>query len=255
MDTSLPVNKLKRALKQGQTQIGFWSSLASPIATEVIAGSGFDWILIDTEHGPNDVTTVLPQLQAMSEGTASAVVRPPWNDAIIFKRLCDIGVQSFLVPFVQSAEEAKRAVAATRYPPQGIRGIASTMRANRYARIKDYVARANDEICVVVQIETRDALDNLEAIAAVDGVDGLFIGPSDLAGGLGHAGNNTHPEVRAAIESAVARIQKAGKVAGILAPVEADARHWLERGCRFVAVGNDANLLARSSEALAGKFK
>ena len=255
MELPLPVNRLKRALQQGQTQIGLWHALSSHIAAEIIAGSGFDWVLLDTEHSPSDVTMVLAQLQAMSDSTASAVVRPAWNDAVMIKRLLDVGVQSFLIPFVQNAAEAAAAVAATRYPPQGIRGIASTMRANRYGRIKNYVARANEEICVIVQIETRAALDHIEAIAAVAGVDGMFIGPSDLAGGLGHAGDSAHPEVRAAIENAVDRICAAGKTAGILAPVEAEARHWLARGCRFVAVGNDAALLARQSEALAAKFK
>lgn len=255
MEAALPLNRLKRALQQGRPQIGLWSSLSSHITVEVIAGSGFDWLLLDTEHAPNELPMIHSQLQAMTEGTASAVVRPAWNDAVIFKRLLDVGVQSFLVPFVQTAEEATRAVSATRYPPQGIRGIAVTTRANRYGRVKNYAGRANDEICVVVQIETRAALDNLEAIAAVDGVDGLFIGPSDLAAGLGHTGDNAHPDVRAAIETAVDRIRATGKFAGILASIEGDARHWLERGCLFVAVGSDVGLLARHSEALAATFK
>jgi len=182
-------------------------------------------------------------------------VRPAWNDPVLFKRLLDIGVQSFVVPFVQNADEASRAVAATRYPPHGIRGVATTTRASRYGRVKDYLARASDEICVIVQIETRAALRNIEAIAAVDGVDGLFIGPSDLAADMGHLGDNGHPEVRAAIEDAVDRIRAAGRPAGILAPVEADARHWIDVGCRFVGVGNDAGVLARQTEALAAKFK
>jgi len=254
MEVALPINRLKKALREGHVQIGLWSSLASHVSAEVIAGAGFDWLLIDTEHSPNELPLVLSQLQAMSEGTASAVVRPAWNDAVIFKRLLDIGVQSFVVPFVQSAEEAQRAVAATRYPPAGIRGIATTMRANRFGRVKNYATRANDEICVIVQIETAAAVANIEAIAAVDGVDGLFIGPSDLAAALGHPGDNAHPNVRAAIDDAVARIRATGKCAGILAPVEADARHWLERGCLFVGVGSDVGLLARHSEALAAKF-
>lgn len=254
MEVALPINRLKSALRDGQRQIGLWSSLASHVSAEVIAGAGFDWVLIDTEHSPNELPLVLAQLQAMSEGTASAVVRPAWNDAVIFKRLLDIGVQSFVVPFVQSAEEAQRAVAATRYPPAGIRGIATTMRANRFGRVRNYATRANDEICVIVQIETAAAVANIEGIAAVDGVDGLFIGPSDLAAALGHPGDNAHPDVRAAIDDAVARIRATGKCAGILAPVEADARHWLERGCLFVGVGSDVGLLARHSEALAAKF-
>lgn len=255
MEVALPVNRLKQALREGRVQIGLWSSLASHVSAEVIAGSGFDWVLIDTEHSPNELPLVLSQLQAMSDGTASPVVRPAWNDAVIFKRLLDIGVQSFVVPFVQSADEAQRAVAATRYPPAGIRGIATTTRANRFGRVKNYPTRANDEICVIVQIETAAAVANIEAIAAVDGVDGLFIGPSDLAAALGHPGDYANATVRAAIEDAIARIRATGKCAGILAPLEADARHWLERGCLFVGVGSDVGLLARHSEALAAKFK
>jgi 4-hydroxy-2-oxoheptanedioate aldolase len=232
-----------------------WSSLSSHISVEVIAGSGFDWLLIDTEHSPNDVTMVVGQLQAMTGGTATAVVRPAWNDPILFKRFLDIGVQSFLVPWIQNADEARRAVAATRYPPEGIRGVATTIRANRFGRVKDYFARVHAELCVVVQIETQAALGNLEEIAAVDGVDALFIGPSDLAADMGHLGNSAHPDVRAAIDRAIGRIVKTGKRAGILAPVEADARHWLELGCRFVAVGSDVGILARQSEALAAKYK
>ena len=251
----VPVNRLKRALRDGQAQIGLWSTLTSPVATEVVAGSGFDWVLLDTEHAPNDVTSVLRQLQAMQGSAASAVVRPYWNDTVLFKRLLDIGVQSLLVPFVQTADEARQAVAATRYPPEGIRGVATTIRANRYGRAKDYLHRAQDEICVIVQVETPQAIANVEAIAAVDGVDGLFIGPSDLAASMGHLGDNGHPDVRGEIECAIRQIRATGKCAGILAPVEADARHWLELGCLFVGVGNDTGILARQTEALAAKFK
>ena len=251
----IPTNALKRALLNGLPQIGLWSSLSSHITVEVIAGSGFDWLLLDTEHSPNEVTMVLSQLQAMTGGTATPVVRPAWNDAVLFKRFLDIGVQSFLVPWVQNADEARRAVAATRYPPEGIRGVATTIRANRFGRIKNYAASVHAELCIVVQIETQVALGNLEEIAAVDGVDALFIGPSDLAADMGHVGNSAHPDVRAAIDQAIGRIVKTGKRAGILAPVEADARHWLALGCTFVAVGSDAGILARQSEALAAKYK
>ena len=255
MNTQLAPNPFKQALREGRTQIGLWASLCSNISTEVIAGSGFDWILIDTEHAPNELPLVFGQLQALAGGTAVPVVRPAWNDMVLMKRLLDVGVQNFLVPYVQTPEEARAAVAATRYPPQGIRGVAVTHRANQYGRVKDYFKRANEEICVNVQIETRIALQNLEAIAAVEGVDGLFIGPSDLAAAMGHLGNNGHPEVRAAIEDAFTRIRKAGKAPGILAPVEADARHWLSLGCIVLAVGSDVGLLARGSEELAAKFK
>jgi 4-hydroxy-2-oxoheptanedioate aldolase len=249
------INPLKRALLEGRPQIGLWSALASHIATEVVAGAGFDWLLLDAEHSPNELTNIHNQLQAMQSSPTAAVVRPSWNDPVQFKRLLDIGVQSLLVPFVQNADEARRAVAATRYPPAGIRGVATTTRATRYGRVKDYLKEANNEICVVVQIETRQALQNLESIAAVEGVDGLFIGPNDLAADMGHLGDSAHPEVRGAIDAAIGRIRMTGKIAGILAPVDADARHWLELGCGLVAVGSDVGLLARQSEALAAKFK
>ena len=248
-------NAVKRALREGRQQIGLWSTLGSAIAAEVLRDAGFDWILFDTEHSPNDVVTVLPQLHAMQGGTTSAVVRPVWNDPLVFKRFLDIGVQTFLVPWIQSADEARKAVAATRYPPHGLRGVATTIRANRYGKVKDYLARANDEICIIAQIETRAAVEQIEAIAAVDGIDALFIGPSDLSADMGHLGDNGHPEMRAAIGAAVARILRSGKAAGILAPVEADARHWLDAGCLFVGVGNDTGVLARQTEALAGRFR
>src|SRR5437763_2874587 len=248
-------NLFKQAILEGRPQIGLWSSLCSNVAAEVIASAGFDWILVDTEHAPNELPMVLDQLQALAGGTAAAVVRPAWNDLVLIKRLLDVGAQSLLVPYVQTVEEARAAVAAVRYPPQGLRGVAVLHRANRFGRVKNYFNRANEEIGLLLQVETRAALQNLEAIAAVEGVDGLFIGPSDLAAALGHLGDNGHPNIRAAIEDAVQRIRKAGKAAGILASLEADARHWLAQGCTVVAVGSDLGLLARSSEALAAKFK
>jgi len=251
----MPVNRLKRALRDGQAQIGLWSSLSSHVAAEIVAGAGFDWILIDTEHSPNELADVHRQLQAMQGSAASAVVRPAWNDPVAFKRLLDLGVQSLLVPYVQNAEEARRAVAATRYPPDGIRGVATTTRASRYGRVKGYLGRAHEEICVIVQIETRAALAGLEAIAAVEGVDALFIGPSDLAADMGHLGNSAHPEVRAAMDDAIGRIRATGKAAGTLTAVEADARRWLDVGCNLLAVGSDAGILARQADALASKFK
>src|ERR1051326_4323267 len=184
MNNQVPVNLFKQAVRQGRPQIGLWSSLCSNLAAEVIAGSGFDWILLDTEHAPNELPMVFSQLQALVGGTAAPVVRPAWNDMVLMKRLLDIGVQNLLVPYVQTAEEARAAVAATRYPPQGIRGVAVSHRGNRYGRVPDYFKRSNEEICLVVQIETRLALKNIEAIAAIDGVDGLFIGPRDRKSGV-----------------------------------------------------------------------
>lgn len=250
-----PVNAIKRALRDRRPQIGLWSTLSSHIAAEVLRDSGFDWILLDTEHSPNDLADVHRQLQALQGGMTSAVVRPPWNDTVVFKRLLDVGVQSFLVPWVQSADEACRAVAATRYPPHGVRGVATTVRANRYGRVKEYLGRANDEICLIAQIETRAAIEQIERIAAVEGIDALFIGPSDLAADLGHLGDATHADVREAIGGAVARILATGKAAGILTSVEAEARRWLDAGCTFVGVGSDTGILARQSEALAQRFK
>jgi 4-hydroxy-2-oxoheptanedioate aldolase len=250
-----PVNRFKQALRAGRPQVGLWSSLASAAATEILADSGFDWMLIDTEHAPNETPMVADQLRAASLGTASPVVRPAWNDQVILKRLLDVGVQTLLVPFVQSPEEAARAVAATRYPPRGIRGVASVHRSNRYGRIPDYFSRADDEMCVLVQLETRASVEALEAIAAVDGVDGIFIGPSDLAASLGHLGNNAHPEVRGTIEAACRRARAAGKPIGILAPLESDARAYLDMGFTFVAVGSDVVVLRKGCDALVKMFK
>src|SRR5690349_8429308 len=207
MITDLPTNHFKRGIASGGTpQIGLWLSLASPFATEIVAGAGFDWVLVDMEHSANDLSEVGHHLRAAVGGTAEPVVRPPWNEPVMVKRLLDIGVRSFLFPFVQSAEEARRAVAATRYPPDGIRGVAVATRANRYGRVPDYPKRAAEEICILVQVETRRAVQEIEAIAAVDGVDGIFIGPSDLAADMGHLGNSQHPEVQDAILEAGRRI-------------------------------------------------
>jgi 4-hydroxy-2-oxoheptanedioate aldolase len=251
----LPVNRFKRAIKAGERQIGFWTALASPVASEIVAGAGFDWIVIDAEHGPNDVPIVLGQIQAAATGTAHVIVRPAWNDGVLFKRYLDIGVQTFLVPYVQDAAEAARAVAATRYPPRGFRGFAAATRASGFGRISNYHSQFEDELCILVQVETRAALGNIEAIATVNGVDGIFIGPGDLAADLGHVGQPGHPDVVASMEDAVRRIQLAGSTAGILMPDETLARHFLELGCLFTAVGSDVGLLARGTEQVATRFK
>jgi 4-hydroxy-2-oxoheptanedioate aldolase len=250
----LPRNAFKAALARGELQIGLWSSLCSPIVAEIIGQSGFDWILVDTEHSPNEPPAVLAQLQALQAGTATPIVRPAWNDPVLLKRLLDIGTQAVLVPFVQNAEEAAKAVAACRYPPAGIRGITMSGRGSRYGRVPDYLKRADAEICVLVQVETGEALSQLEAIASVDGVDGVFIGPADLSASLGHIGNPGHPEVQEAIKGAAARLTAVGKPAGILTASEADARRYIEWGYRFVAVGSDLGLLTKNADALAKAF-
>jgi 4-hydroxy-2-oxoheptanedioate aldolase len=251
----LPVNRFKHAIHSGQKQIGLWSHLCSHISTEILAHCGFDWMVLDMEHSPNELPDILSQLQAMSGGSATPVVRVPWNDAVTFKRLLDIGVQSFLVPYVQTAEEARNAVAATRYPPHGVRGYAGAPRASGYGRIKDYAHRCAEEMCVLVQIETVEGLKNLEAIAAVEGVSGIFIGPGDLSAALGHLGNPKHPDVLKTIDQAIARIRACGKAPGILTGDETLARHYVEQGCLFVAVGADQNLLRDSAQALSSRFK
>src|SRR5579871_789647 len=211
-----PVNRFKRAILAGTPQIGLWNSIPSAASVEVIAGSGFDWILIDTEHTQTDLPLLLGQLHAMMEHpSTSAVVRPPWNDMVTIKRYLDAGVQSFLIPYVQNESEAVQAVRNTRYPPHGVRGFAGSSRATRFGRIKDYYARAAHEICVLVQVETREAVEQIEAIAAVDGVDGIFIGPGDLSASMGHLGNLRHPEVDRVIDDGLRRIRKAGKAPGI----------------------------------------
>ena len=251
----LPVNEFKRSLAAGRQQIGLWVSLASAYSAELVAGSGFDWLLIDTEHSPNEVDTTMAQLQAVAASPVSAVVRPAWNDKVLVKRHLDIGAQTLLIPYVQSEEEARAAVEAVRFPPRGVRGVAGMTRATRFGRVDDYAKRADRELCLLVQVETRAGLDALEAIARCEGVDGVFIGPADLAAGLGHLGEIPHPEVQSAIRDGIARIRACGKAAGILATDEPSARRYIEWGTTFTAVGMDAMILARETERLAAKFR
>jgi 4-hydroxy-2-oxoheptanedioate aldolase len=248
-------NAFKHAIAAGKLQIGLWCSLCNNIAADVVSDSGFDWLLLDTEHSPNEIPDILAQLQAVARGPATPIVRPAWNDAVLIKRTLDIGAQAILIPYVQNAEEARRAVAAVRYPPAGIRGVAAASRASRYGRITDYLKKADSEICLLVQVETRSALDQIEAIAKVEGVDGVFIGPSDLSASLGHVGNPQHPEVQKALEDAVKRLKAVGKPAGILTGNEEEARRYIGWGYTFVAVGSDIGLLARGADTLAKKFK
>ncbi|KVE21629.1 4-hydroxy-2-oxo-heptane-1,7-dioate aldolase [Burkholderia vietnamiensis] len=252
----MPSNGFKAALARGDAQIGLWLGLANPYSAEVVAGAGFDWLLIDGEHAPNTVPTILAQLQAIAPYPSHPVVRVPSNDPVIVKQVLDLGAQTLLVPMVQSADEARAAVAATRYPPHGMRGVGSALaRASRWNRIGDYLQRANDAMAVLVQVETRAGLDAIDAIARVDGVDGVFIGPADLAADLGHLGNPAHPDVQAAIDGALAAIKRAGKAPGILSVDAAAVRRYLRAGASFVAVGVDTTLLARSAERLAAQFR
>lgn len=249
------MNTFKQAMRDRQARIGLWLSLAQPYTAELCATAGFDWLLIDGEHAPNDVRSTLAQLQAVAPYGSQPVVRAVRGETSLIKQLLDIGVQTLLVPMVDTAEQARALVAATRYPPEGIRGVGSAVaRVSRWGARTGYLDEANDEVCLLVQAETATALRNLDAICAVDGVDGVFIGPADLAASMGHRGRPGHPEVQAAIEDAIRRIVASGKAAGTLVSDESLARRYLELGATFVAVGIDTSLLARATRDLAGKF-
>ncbi|MFT0850747.1 HpcH/HpaI aldolase/citrate lyase family protein [Achromobacter sp. F4_2707] len=257
----LPINTFKKALQAGQPQIGVWSTIPSPYVSELVGGAGFDWVLLDTEHTPTDVPLVMSQLQALAAAqpapgrpASHAVVRPAWNDIVLIKRYLDLGVQTLLLPFVQNAQEATEAVRAIRYAPQGLRGMGGSTRASNFGRTHDYVQRAADELCLLVQVETAEALDNLEAIAAVDGVDGIFIGPADLSASLGYPGQPGHPTVTQVINDTIGRIRACGKAPGILMLNESRARECLELGAQFVAVALDTVLLRDSVDAIAARF-
>lgn len=236
--------------------IGMWVASASETMAEICAGSGLDWLLIDSEHVPNDITSILAQLRAVAPHPIHPVVRPPDSDTVFIKRLLDIGVTTLLIPMVDTPEEAEAVVAAVRYPPRGVRGIGSALgRASRWNRTADYLEHADDGITTLVQIESRTGLDNIEAIAAVDGIDGMFVGPADLAGSMGLIGQQSHPEVVGAVEDAITRITAAGRAAGVNAFDPATARRYLGLGCRFVLVGADVTLVARGSSDLAAAYR
>lgn len=250
------MNRLKQAFREKRTTIGLWQALATPYTAEICARAGYDWLMFDAEHAPNTLQTLLGQLQAVAAFPLEPVVRPPVADSVIIKQYLDLGFRTLLVPMVDSAAQAKHVVAATRFPPVGIRGIASaTSRASGFGTDAAYLAETHHNLCVIVQIESRAALDQIEAIAAVDGVDGMFIGPGDLAGSLGRLGNPGHPDVRAAIEDAISRIRAAGKPAGIFARDADQAKAYMAAGVSFVSVGTDVGLLAAGARDLAARCR
>ena len=255
MTIELQRNAFKHAIAAGKLQIGLWSSLCSPIVAEIIADSGFDWILLDSEHSPNEIPDLFAQLQASVRGTATPIVRPPWNDPSWPSAASTSAHRRCCSPTCRTRKKPSAPSSSTRYPPDGVRGVSVAARASRFGRVPGYLGKANSEQCVLVQVETRSALDHLEAIAQVEGVDGVFIGPSDLAASLGHLGNPAHPEVQKAIEDAVKRLKKLNKPAGILTGNEEEIRRYIDWGYLFVAVGSDIGLLANGSAALAKKFK
>ena len=251
----LPRNAFKHALAAGERQIGLWCSLCSNITVELVSDSGFDWLWLDTEQSPNELPAVLSQLQAARGGTATPIVRPSSNDPVQIKRLLDIGAPGLLIPYVQSVDEARRAVEATRYAPAGIRGVTGSGRASRYGRVPGYLQKAESEISLLLQVETREAMEQLEAIASVPGVDGIFIGPADLSTSYGYHGVWSGPQMQGVIKDAVERLTALGKPAGILTANEDEARRFIEWGYRFVAVGADLGLLRTAADGLARRFK
>ncbi|QDL94574.1 4-hydroxy-2-oxo-heptane-1,7-dioate aldolase (plasmid) [Paroceanicella profunda] len=251
----LPKNAFKAALRAGHTQIGLWCTIPDPTVAEMLGATGYDWMLLDTEHSPMDVLGTLPLLRALAPAPVSAVVRPASLDVVEIKKALDCGARSLLIPYIQSAEEARAAVAAVRYPPAGIRGVAGMTRASGYGTIAGYHRRAGEEICLLLQVETAEALGEIEAIAAVEGVDGIFVGPADLAASLGHPGETGHPEVKAAVLDAIRRISAAGLPPGVLTLDQAFAAEAVEAGARFVAVDLDLSLLQRGARARAAEWR
>lgn len=244
-----------RLAAAARPQMGMWACSGSPLIAEICAGSGLDWLLIDAEHSPNGLESILAQLQAVHGYPITPVVRPPVGDPVAIKQVLDLGAQNLLIPMVDSAGQAQQLVSAVRYPPQGIRGVGSALaRASRWNRIDGYLARADETITLLVQIESAAAVENAREIAAVEGVDGVFVGPSDLAASMGYLGQQEHPEVVAAVESVIRTVKELGKPAGVNAFAEAAAQRYLEAGADFVLVGADVALLARASEQLALKY-
>ena len=250
-----PANRFKRALRDGRQQIGLWNQITNPLVAEMLATAHYDWIVIDTEHALTDVPDTLPLMQAMAPYRSHPVVRPAANDPVLIKRLLDLGAQTLLIPYVQTVAEAEAAVAAIRYAPRGMRGVATFTRASLFGQVTNYVATAEEELCLILQIETAEAVDRIADIAAVDGVDGLFIGPADLSASMGLGGDLQHPAVVAMIERAIRAIVAAGKPAGILTADPAFARQCMDWGTTFTAVGIDMLLLAQASRALVARFR
>jgi 4-hydroxy-2-oxoheptanedioate aldolase len=252
----LPLNPFKAALASGQSQFGIWAGFASGYAAEMVASFEYDWMLIDGEHAPNTLPTLQAQLQAVVPYRSAPVVRAVNSDPALIKQLLDIGAQTLMIPMVESAEQARALVQATRYPPHGIRGVGGGLtRATRWDSVPNYLKTAHEQLCLIVQVESRAGVENVEAIAAVEGVDAVFVGPADLSTNLGYYGDASQPEVQQAIRRAIEATLAAGKAAGILAPQEADARRYLDWGCQFIAVGIDISLMRQAALANLSKYK
>jgi 4-hydroxy-2-oxoheptanedioate aldolase len=252
----IPENHFKNALRTGHVQYGLWLGLGETFSAEICAGAGFDWLLIDAEHGPNDLRSILAQLQAIAPYPSQPVVRPPQGDHVLIKQLLETGVQTLLIPMVNTAEQAKGLVEAMRYPPYGIRGVGSALaRASRWGRIDDYAAQANNQMCLLVQVETQTGYEALDEIIAVDGVDGVFFGSADLAASYGLLGQSTHPDIVSRILSGLERVKLAGKAGGVLCADKTLNQQYLASGAQFVAVGVDALLLAQATSQILNNYK
>lgn len=251
-----PMNQFKQKLLAGQQQIGFWLGMGSPNAAEIAGGAGFDWLLIDAEHGPNDITSLISQMHALQGSQSSIVIRPPVGETWMIKQILDLGCQTVLVPMVETAEQAKQLVQAMNYPPQGIRGVGAALaRASHHNRISDYLQTANHQVCLLIQIEAQRGLDNLDEILSVDGIDGVFIGPADLAADMGYLGQPTAQPVQQAVRTAIEQIVAADKAAGILMAVPELVQEYLELGATFVAVGTDVTSFVKATDSLVAQYK
>jgi 2-dehydro-3-deoxyglucarate aldolase/4-hydroxy-2-oxoheptanedioate aldolase len=248
-------NRFKRALADGRTLFGAWLMSGTPATAEALGVSGFDFLVVDMEHTPLETHHMIDTLRAIAGTPASAVVRMPWNDMVMVKRALDGGAQSILLPFVQDAEEARRAVASTRYPPAGVRGVAGTHRGNRWGTVPDYFKTASDELCVMVQIETMPALARLPEIAAVPGIDAIFVGPSDLSASMGHLGDIAHADVQVALRDAAHRCRKLGKPAGIIGANPDLVAKYVEYGYQWIAIGSDMGFMLGRGQEWLGRAK
>jgi 4-hydroxy-2-oxoheptanedioate aldolase len=248
-------NAFKHSIASNKIQIGLWLAMAAPYTAELCANAGFDWLLLDGEHSPLDLRTALAQMQAIAPYSSQVIVRPPVGDPVLIKQLLDIGAMTLLIPMVETIAQARMLVSATRYPPEGIRGVgAGIARASRWGYVPDYLQKANDQVCLLLQIETKKGLDDLDQILALKDVDGIFLGAADLSASLGHLGNPNHPDVIAAMSDAIGRIKKSGKAAGVLTTNEAQAHQFIAMGCLFVAVGVDTLILAQATRTLRDQF-
>jgi len=243
-------NSFLGAIRSGKPQVGLWLSLSTAFSSEVVASAGYDWVLIDMEHSPNDLSSVMGQLQVFEAWDTTPIVRPEWNDSVLVKRLLDTGAPGLLFPMVQTPDESQSAVQATRYPPRGIRGVSGTTRANRFGRVTDYFDRIEDETAVLVQVETRSAVEQAESIGGIDGVSGVFFGPADIAADLGHLGQPMHPEVWDLIMPVAKKLISQGVPVGTLVFDTDFAKRLYGEGFTFIAVGSDAGLLARGADSL-----